>query len=253
MVHDDRNSMTFRRIALKDTGSTNDEARSRIADVAEHAFVVTAERQLQGRGRRGRDWISPPGNLYASFAFDPARPVGELPELSFVAALAVCDMARDYVPDPGAVRCKWPNDVLIDGAKLSGILLETAAMEAGRLAVIVGIGVNIASKPADTPYPAVALGDLVDGIAVETVLAGLSGHLRDWVAVWQSEGFQAIRKAWLARADGMGEPVVARLPDREVHGIFAGLAEDGALVLETGGGDVVRIAAADVFRPNPQE
>lgn len=241
--------MNFSHIALDDVGSTNDEARARLSQLPEGEFVVTGRRQLSGRGRRGRNWSSPEGNLYASFAFCPDEPLPRLPELSFVAALAVCDMARTLTGQGEIVRCKWPNDVLCGDAKLCGILLETAALSDGRYAVIVGIGVNVASSPVGTPYPAAALLDLGFQGAVPEVLEVLSHRLGDWVGTWSSDGFSPVREAWLERASGLGQPIVARLPDRELEGRFAGMAEDGALMLETGTGDVLRIAAADVFRP----
>lgn len=240
----------FQHVALGDVESTNDEARLRIGDRAPGPFAVTAERQLKGRGRRGRDWISPRGNLYASFCLFPERPISELPELSFVAALAVCDMARTFAALHGHVRCKWPNDVLYDGAKLSGILLESAsrADNAGH-AVILGIGVNIGSAPVDTPYPAAAMESFCPSISVALAYRVLQDRLSHWSDTWQCHGFAPVRQAWLERVDGLGRPVVARLTDRELHGRFAGLADDGALMLETEGGDVVRIAAGDIFRP----
>ncbi|WP_416896804.1 MAG: biotin--[acetyl-CoA-carboxylase] ligase [Minwuia sp.] len=242
-------AFAFRRIALGDVGSTNDEARARLGELDDGPFVVTGERQLQGRGRRGRDWVSPEGNLYASFTFRPGAPVARLPELSFVAALSVCDMARLFVPDPEAVRCKWPNDVLIDGAKVSGILLETARLPDGDYAIIAGIGVNVVSSPAGTPYPTASLEPRAAGLSVDAVLRALSDRFAAWIVRWRAEGFAVIRDAWLERADGLGQPVVARLADRELHGRFHGLGEDGALMLENESGDVVRIAAADIFRP----
>ncbi len=239
----------FQRIALGDVGSTNDEARQRLDQVAASPIAVTGARQLSGRGRRGRNWVSPAGNLYNSFAFIPSPPLNRLPELSFVAALAVCDMARSFVADPDKVTVKWPNDVLHDGAKLSGILLETAQTPDGQHAVIIGIGINIASAPADTPYPAACLIDHSPSVNVDLAYESLSARLGDWSARWQVDGFEPIRAAWLDRVDGLGQPLIARLPDRETHGRFAGLAEDGALMLETEGGAVLRIAAGDVFRP----
>lgn len=242
-------AIEFRHIALGDVGSTNDEARARLGALSDGPFVVTGERQLSGRGRRGRDWVSPAGNLYASFTLAPDVPLARLPELSFVSALSVCEMARELTGLGDQVRCKWPNDVLAGDAKLCGILLETAALPDGRYAVISGIGVNVASSPPDTPYPATSLGALGFRASSDDVLIELAKQMGYWTSVWAADGFGAVRSAWLQRVSGLGEPIIARLPDREIQGRFVGMAEDGALMLETGAGDVLRIAAADVFRP----
>lgn len=242
-------SWAFRHIPLEDVGSTNDEARARLDMLAGGPFVVTGKRQLSGRGRRGRNWVSPEGNLYASFVVAPDIPLVRLPELSFVAALSVCEAGRELTAVGDDIRCKWPNDVLAGDAKICGILLETAALADGRYAVICGIGVNVASSPPETPYPAAALSDLGFVGSPPDVLRSLSSMMTHWIGRWIGDGFQPIRDAWLQRVSGLGEPIVARLPDREIEGRFAGMADDGALMLETGAGDVLRIAAADVFRP----
>ena len=245
-------SFSFHRIALGDVGSTNDEARQRLEMLGDGPYVVTGARQLSGRGRRGRAWVSPEGNVYASFALRPDAPLSRFPELSFVAALAVSDAAIEVVPDGTRVRCKWPNDVLVDGAKVSGILLETAATPQGQ-AVIVGIGVNVISKPADTPYPATALAEYDAAIRADTVFEALSRALARRISQWEAGGFPAVRADWMARADALNEQVIARLSDREVRGRFVDLDEDGALLLETGAGDMVRIAAGDIFRPTKED
>ncbi|MEC9348030.1 MAG: biotin--[acetyl-CoA-carboxylase] ligase [Pseudomonadota bacterium] len=239
----------FRHIRLDDVGSTNDEARSRMIVFPGEEFVVTGVRQLSGRGRRGRTWVSPEGNVYASFLIRAQAPTGRLPELSFVAALAVAEAASAFVDPPGRVRCKWPNDVLVDGAKVSGILLETATDTSGKMVVIAGIGINVATKPSDTPYPAVALSACSPEASVDGVFTMLRASLTTWLQTWETHGFAPVRAAWLGLADGVGEPVVVRLADGELHGRFAGLDESGALILEMPQGDVRRITAGDVFRP----
>ena len=133
-------------IALDEAGSTNDEAKARAAAGAPDGTVVWARQQRAGRGRRGRDWVSPPGNLYVSVILRPACEARHVAQLSFVAALAVLDLVDG--PLPGRARCKWPNDILVDGAKVAGILLESALEPGGRVDwVVLGIGVNLASHP----------------------------------------------------------------------------------------------------------
>lgn len=242
----------FRHIALGDVGSTNDEARQRIASLAGEEFVVTGVRQLAGRGRRGRSWVSPAGNVYASFVVRPGAPTHRLPELSFVAALAVAGAVDDIIAGKASVRCKWPNDVLVDGAKVCGILLETAPDGGGGLVVIVGIGINVVSKPSDTPYPAVALAEVVPWARSDAVFDALRHALANRVELWEREGFAKVRELWLERVDGVGGPIVARLADGEVHGTFTGLDESGALLLTDAEGKLHRITAGDVFRPSPE-
>lgn len=240
----------FCHVALGDVGSTNDEVRTRLDQLDIGPLVITAERQVKGRGRRGREWVSPVGNLYASFAFCPDVPLMRFAELSFVVAVAVAEMAEALVGTRATIRCKWPNDVLADGAKLSGILLETARSAAGRDAVIMGIGINVASAPTDTPYGAAALGLLDAEVTVERVLAMLSTRLTAWTETWETQGFAHVRNAWLAIADGLGAPIVARLADGELHGRFDGLDVDGALLLRQDDDTIRRITAGDVFRPS---
>lgn len=239
----------FHHVALGDVGSTNDEVRSRLDLADQGGLVVTAERQLQGRGRRGREWTSPAGNLYSSFCFCPTVPLARFAELSFISALGVAEAATEVLGGRADVRCKWPNDVLADGAKLSGILLETARTPAGRDAVIMGIGVNVASAPTGTPYPAFALSALAPETTVQRVLAMLSMRLTAWTETWERQGFAAVRRAWLGMADGLGKPVIARLADSELHGLFEGLDDDGALLLRQDDDTLRRITAGDVFRP----
>jgi len=243
----------FRHVALGDVGSTNDEVRHRLDLLDAGPLVITAERQVKGRGRRGREWVSPAGNLYASFAYCPNVPLMRFAELSFVVAVAVAEMAEALAGEHASIRCKWPNDVLADGAKLSGILLETARSTAGRDAVIMGIGINVASAPTDTPYGAVALGQLDPAITVERVLAMLSMRLTAWTETWETQGFAHVRSAWLAVADGLGKPVVARLADGELHGRFDGLDVDGALLLRQDDDTIRRVTAGDVFRPTHRQ
>lgn len=170
-------------VALDSVGSTNDEA-ARLADGgASEGTVVWAREQQGGRGRRGRRWASPPGNLYSSTILRPNCPAPRAAELGFVAALAVGDL----VPASRAIRLKWPNDVLIDGGKIAGILLESAIAQDGRVEhVVAGIGVNVAFAPqlAEMRYPGASLGG-----TVEAALEGLTRALATRLAQWRRDGF----------------------------------------------------------------
>lgn len=220
----------WRLVALQSVGSTNDEA-ARLADSgAPEGTVVWAREQTGGRGRRGRRWTSPAGNLYCSTVLRPDCPAPRAAELGFVAALAVADI----VPTGRAVRVKWPNDVLVDGGKVAGILPESAIGEDGKAQhVVMGIGVNVGFAPElpEMRYPSAMLGGTVEG-ALEKLTAALAARLDQW----RRAGFETIRAAWLAKAGPIGLDVDVKLGEELVRGRFAGIDGDGALLLETSAG-----------------
>lgn len=233
---------------LDSVGSTNDEARRRAEAGAADGAVVVAREQTGGRGRRGRAWASPPGNLYASFVLRPGVPPSRAAEIGFVAALAVADTVAALAPAGVTVRCKWPNDVLADGRKISGILPEASLAPGGGLDfVVLGIGLNVAHHPADTAWPAISLARLGSAATVEDALAVLVPALDRWRGAWAREGFAPIRAAWLARAAGLGREIRVRLHEGEIGGRFADLDERGTLLLDCGPAGIRRVAAGDVL------
>lgn len=211
--------------------------------------LVCARRQTAGRGRRGRTWASPPGNLYASFVLRPDCALAAATQLSFVAAVAAAETIRPRLPTPAALRLKWPNDLLIGGRKVAGLLLETESTEARRLDwLIVGMGINIESFPQDIGAPATSL--TAEGAAPAApadVLDSFMAIFPGWAARWQQEGFAPIRQAWLDSAAGLGTAISARLSNETLRGDFAGLDEDGGLMLALPDGTHRTIAAGDVF------
>jgi BirA family biotin operon repressor/biotin-[acetyl-CoA-carboxylase] ligase len=222
-------------------GSTNDEARRLALEGAQHGTVVHADEQTAGRGRLAHKWFSPAGNLYLSILLRTGQPVARASELSFLAALAVADTVETLLPRQTRAMLKWPNDVLINGAKIAGILLEQVDD-----ATIIGIGLNVLEAPSNTAYKTttvVANGGIasVDG-ARDILLERLGGYL----AEWQADGFAPIREQWLGRSYPVGAAIRANSGGHPVAGHFAGLDEDGALLLDTPqgrqrivGGDVV--------------
>ena len=235
-------------IALNEAGSTNDEAKDRAARGAPDGTVVWARMQRAGRGRRGRSWVSPPGNLYLSVVLRPACEARNVAQLSFVAALAVRDLVDGRLP--GRARCKWPNDVLVDGGKVAGILLESALGPGRRVDwVVLGMGVNLASHPGiEGPIRSTSLAEVaapapVPDDALCSVLAALAQRRREW----ETQGFAAVRRAWLARAHGLGGPVTVTNGERRLTGVFEGLDEEGALVLAQPGAEPLAISAGDVL------
>lgn len=233
-------------------GSTNDEAKRRAAEGAPAGTFITAARQVQGRGRQGRTWVSPVGNAYMSLVLRPDKPAGDAAQVSFVAALAVADMAAEFLPPGAEVRLKWPNDVLVRGRKLSGILLESAPGTGGRLAwLVLGVGINVLRKP-DTPGLGTSLVDEgATGLDVAAAIESYARNLYRWLAVWEAEGFAPIRAAWLSRARGLGETIQARLAATTMEGRFAGLDESGALILDMPAGERRIIPGGEIFFPSP--
>ncbi len=242
-------------IALDSVGSTNEEAK-RLAVLGENAApdgtLVWAKQQTAGRGRRGREWSSPPGNLYTSIVLRPDVPLARMPELSFVAALAVYD-ALESLGEPGhQVHLKWPNDVLLNDKKVAGLLLETESAGAGEDChwVVLGMGLNVGWHPDDTPYPATSLRFEEWPVSVNQALEAYANSFLGWAGRWLDEGFEPIRENWLRRCKGQGEEIEVRLGNETLTGTFIDLDTSGALVLDCGG-EVRHITAGDVFFSTP--
>jgi BirA family transcriptional regulator, biotin operon repressor / biotin---[acetyl-CoA-carboxylase] ligase len=237
------------RLVSRDTvGSTNDEATRLARSGAEQGTLVWALEQTAGRGRRGREWVSPRGNLYASLVLRPVCQLEHAAQLGFVAALAVGDALAALVPGLREPALKWPNDVLVGGRKIAGVLLESEIGENARLAfLIVGVGINLVSAPTDAEFPATSI--LGEGHRPPEPVAMLDSfvpHFDSWARCWRVEGFAPVRSAWRARARGLGEPIRVRLETMTLHGRFADIDHQGALLLDTPDGRR-RISAGDVF------
>jgi BirA family transcriptional regulator, biotin operon repressor / biotin---[acetyl-CoA-carboxylase] ligase len=239
-------------VTLDCVGSTNDEVRRLANDGALGPLWVRAKTQSAGRGRRGRTWIGAPGNLFMTGLITLDMSPAEAANLSFIAALAVVEAVDAFVP-PSLVDLKWPNDVLIDGHKCSGILLESWTSANG-LQVAIGIGINVLSQPSNIDQKITCLADhaLPTGNHCEaaTLFEYVLCSFHYWLALWREQGFDPIRHAWLSRARGRGQPIVARLSNETLEGIFRGLSLDGALELTLPNGTVRQISAGDVFFPN---
>ena len=217
-------------VSLDSVGSTNDEAAYLASEGAPEGTIVWARQQTGGRGRRGRHWSSPVGNLYTSTVLRPDCSAPRATELGFVAALAVADL----VPADRTVRVKWPNDVMVDGGKVAGILLESSIVQSGHVEyVVAGVGINVGHAPnlTEMRYPGAALGG-----SVETALEGFTRALFRRVAEWRRDGFTAVRAAWLAKAGPLGAAVDVKLGEELVQGRFAGMDPEGALLLDTTAG-----------------
>jgi BirA family transcriptional regulator, biotin operon repressor / biotin---[acetyl-CoA-carboxylase] ligase len=228
-------------------GSTNTEALNRARRGERGPLWIVAGRQTAGRGRRGRAWISQPGNLFASLLLTvPASPACR-PQLSLVAALAVHDAVAEIAAGLASrVVIKWPNDLLLDRAKFAGILLEGEGSGLG--AVAIGMGINCACHPADTDYPATDLAAAGIPASPAMLMGPLSFKMIGRLAQWNGgAGFAAVRADWIARAAGIGEDIRLRIADRELSGRFETLDAAGGLVLRSPDGRTETITAADVF------
>ena len=234
-------------VEFDEIDSTNEEAR-RLATKGERGPVwITARCQTAGRGRRGRAWESPPGNLSATLLLSPHKPPAECAQLSFVSAIAAQSMIASFAHGAD-VKVKWPNDVLANGRKIAGILLESASQGAEPLYLAIGIGANLSAHPQDTEFPATSLPAL--GVAApepRDALCELAASFAKWYEVWQAKGFAPVRDAWLSRAAGLGTRILARLTNEETVGVFEGIDETGALLLREAQGRVRAIAAGEVF------
>ena len=228
--------------------STNDEVIRLAQNGAPAGTWVVADEQTAGRGRRGRPWESTRGNLFCTGLIRLSSGEGPVSQLSFLIALALYDALSQWVP-VDRLALKWPNDVLLDGRKVSGILLESAgSLAPGDRWVAAGVGVNLAVYPENMERPAISLA--AAGIAAPQPMAvaeRLATAVEHWRREWQAGGFAALRNAWLARATGIGNRIEVRLPDETLFGTFTDLAEDGALLLQLDSGAVRTIHSGDVF------
>jgi BirA family biotin operon repressor/biotin-[acetyl-CoA-carboxylase] ligase len=242
-------------LTFEELDSTNAEARRRAVAGERGPVWLMARRQTAGVGRRGRAWDGGEGNLTATLLLTLDKPPMEVSQLAFVAGLAAWTAITAYVP-AGAVTLKWPNDVLIQGHKACGMLIESGPAAADGTWAAVGIGLNLASYPEAVERPATSVADHLSGDMLgvpspDQALAVLAETFDVTLQLWLSKGFEPIREAWLARAEGLGGPCTARLERETVAGVAEGLDADGALLLRLPGGMLRRITAGDVFFGEP--
>ena len=225
----------YRLVALEEVDSTNAEAKRRAEAGAEDGTMIWAERQTGGYGRQGRAWATAPGNLFRS-----------------VAAVAMGEAVGIVGPALIEVTYKWPNDVLLNGRKAAGILLESkAAADQSLEWLVIGLGANVSSFPADTRLAATSLhfeGCATSVTAVD-LLEAFARHLLSWINIWLEDGFGPVREAWLRHAQGLREQIEVRLPKETLSGSFTDLDEDGSLILTLADGTTRKISAGDVYLP----
>ena len=242
----------YRLVSFDSIGSTNDEAKRLAHGGASEGTVVWALEQTAGRGRRGRVWMSPRGNLYASLILRPDCPAGRAAQLGFVTALSLGDALRVKLPATDSLSYKWPNDVLMHGRKLAGILLESDTGTGGELAfVVIGVGVNLVSSPRQVELPATSAAEEgFDPPSPGALIEEFTTHFRSWLKRWRMAGFAPVRMAWLAGATPLGELIRVRLENGTLCGRFVDIDHDGALLLETAEGRQ-RISAGEILSATP--
>ncbi|HEY1433017.1 MAG TPA: biotin--[acetyl-CoA-carboxylase] ligase [Stellaceae bacterium] len=239
----------YRLVCYDAIGSTNDEAKDLARDGAAEGTLVWAREQTAGRGRRGHIWISPRGNLYLSLILRPDCPAARAGQLGFVAALAMGEALRALAPKIQRLAYKWPNDVLLNGRKIAGVLLESETVASEQPGfVVIGVGVNLSASPRGTEFPATSMREEGLGpLLPEAMLEEFTQHFRSWLATWREEGFAPVRAAWLAAAAiARGEPIRVRLDALALRGRFEDIDHEGNLVFDCAG-ERRRIVAGEVF------
>lgn len=232
--------------------STQDEAKERaLADAADEGLVIQSLTQSQGRGRHGNSWTSPMGNLYMSVLLRPLCTADLAGQISFVVALAVSAAMDEFIVEGHTKTLKWPNDIMIDGKKAAGILLETEVSPKGLVGhLIIGLGVNILSAPEGRLSLKEVSGE--NRLAVHPFRDRVLHYLDVYYAAWKAQGFVPIRKAWLEQAHGLNQNMTARLPNREEKGIFKDIDEAGGLILDISENKQIVIRAGEIYFDEPE-
>jgi BirA family biotin operon repressor/biotin-[acetyl-CoA-carboxylase] ligase len=211
--------------------STNTLAKEMLLQQAPEGTVIWASQQTHGRGRLGRQWVSELGNIFTSIIIKPAVPLSCVTQLSFVAAISVHEVLETYILNK-TITLKWPNDVLIDGKKICGILIETEILEDNLIGVVIGIGMNRTSFPEKTSYPSTCLSSEMTGALPESeeLIKSLWETFSRNYDVWLRNGFTTILLTWNSLADSFGKLITLSTGE---SGIFRGINEQGSLLLET--------------------
>lgn len=238
MTHRPQLPQAFTLLELPAIGSTNDHAKKLAREGAAAFTIVWTHDQTAGRGRQGNSWTSVPGNLYMSLLLRPGTPPVQTGQLSFVAAVALAETLQEVLPSSARLGLKWPNDLLLNGKKAAGILLEA---ENGW--VVIGMGVNIAGAPEG----AISLKDLCVETSSGAVLEKLSLRLKSLYDLWLQNGFAPVRAEWLRHAHNIGQPINVRLPRETFSATFVGIDEAGALQVELPDGSSRQISSGEVF------
>ncbi|MDH5772981.1 MAG: biotin--[acetyl-CoA-carboxylase] ligase [Rhodospirillaceae bacterium] len=245
---------SYQLLRLGGVDSTNLEARRQAESGASDKTVIWATSQSAGRGRRGRSWVSPEGNIYFSILLRLNGDVADAMQLGFVIANAIAESLSDFLPSGTKVETKWPNDVLLNGKKISGILMESESANDGKTLkwLIIGVGINVCAHPGTGEGGIITTALIDEGFdfqptSIAYILGDIVHKFDRGLTAWQKGGFAPVRNAWLARAAGLGGEITVRLPNETISGTFKDLNEDGALVLGINNSVERLITAGDVF------
>lgn len=237
----------YKAIYFDEIDSTNDEVRRRVEMGADNGLWVVAKHQTNGRGRRGREWISEQGNFFGSLFLETDIEPKRWSELSFVAALAVHDLLVGLSAGKGVVGLKWPNDVLYNGKKVSGILLESGS---GNIlgGIILGIGINLAHAPQTPDYATTSLAaESGFHFLPSEVLPRLVEIFDEYYTIWKTNGFKDIKDNWLKKTTSLNKLVKVQLIDATFEGVFLGLSDEGGARIELDDGTERIVLAGDIF------
>ncbi len=241
----------YRLLRLETVDSTNAEARRRALAGEPGPLWIWSARQSQGRGRGGREWVSQYGNLFASLLIGVNCSLRVAGQLALLAGIITFDTIAKLIAYEGRseILLKWPNDILLAGEKVAGMLLENVGgANDSRSVVVIGTGINLASHPANLPQPAVSLATYGMTVTPAEALETLAATTHDWLSRWgEGSCFPTIRRAWLDRAGPVGRPLTVRVGSQEVEGAYGGLDSEGALRLFMPDGGEYRVTAGDVF------
>ena len=240
-------------LAYDELDNTNEEAKRLAFGGGSHGAIIWTKKQTHGKGRMGRTWISQEGNLFCSILLCPNADEKTIIQLSFVAAVAVIQTIRSIIPDEHDIHCKWPNDILLKGKKIAGILLESFETEdednegERKRWVVVGVGINVESFPLETTIPATCLKEAgVEIISAKIVLSRFIHHFITCYDIWAKRGFSPIRRLWIENGYRIGKNIEVKLPKEKHTGIFEGIDPNGGLLLRKSDGKRVTISAGDV-------
>jgi BirA family biotin operon repressor/biotin-[acetyl-CoA-carboxylase] ligase len=241
----------YRLQRMETVDSTNAEARRRALAGEPGPLWIWSARQSQGRGRGGREWVSQHGNLFASLLIRVNCPLRVAGQLALLAGIITFDTIAKLIAYEGRseILLKWPNDILLAGEKVAGMLLENVgSANESRSVVVIGTGINLASHPENLPQPAVSLATYGMTVPPADALETLAATTNEWLGRWgEGSCFPTIRRAWLDRAGPTGRPLTVRVGSQEVEGVYGGLDSDGALRLLMPDGGEYRVTAGDVF------
>ncbi len=227
--------------------STMDEARNKVLEKIPEGAVIVAAVQTEGRGRRGRIWESPLGNIYMTYITYSDSPLTRSSQLSFVACVAIGESIRLALPPGNVLTYKWPNDLLLNKKKVGGLLLEAISLpDREEKAYLIGCGLNLKNKPQEARYPATSFQEEGTYLHYDEVLYGICSFLKKYIALWQKDGFLPIQTLWMDNSYNSGKKIIVDLQGQTYSGIFEGIDNKGFLMLKTSQG-LIKLPAGEII------